>query len=299
MCGCGYLNGMCAIFVAQFFTLLGAILSLATMIDCSFATTDQYTFNFKNGLNIESQGVGFIYFEKSDGHCYWYNDTGRDYTENQLQVYWNILGDTWAIATILTWFCAAFSWYFFLYSISFCCSSQIKCCRYLNGFVLSVVLSICQACTFIVYGSEFCNDNGCSFSRGSGVSIGAILCYMIAGMGFFLSSDYPGNDGMNGGDGDDGDEEKHPQGVTNNAVVYQDEDPELTSTEFAKAARISVMLGGSGGSDGLPPSGEISKEAAESSSTSMELRPVVPVAEIETTTNDEQYQQQKPFAPPY
>ena len=67
MCGCGYLNGMCAIFVAQFFTLLGAILSLATMIDCSFATTDQYTFNFKNGLNIESQGVGFIYFEKSDG----------------------------------------------------------------------------------------------------------------------------------------------------------------------------------------------------------------------------------------
>lgn len=77
MCGCGYLNGPLAIFVAQFFTFMGGLLSLATIIDCSFATiTDRYTFDFQNGLEIESQGVGFIFFEKSDGHCYWYDDFG-------------------------------------------------------------------------------------------------------------------------------------------------------------------------------------------------------------------------------
>lgn len=135
----------------------------------------------------------------------------------------------------------------------------------------------------MVYGSDFCNDNGCSFSRGSGTSIGATVCFIIAGMGFFLSSDYPGEDG-NG---------EEPQDMTN-AVVYH-EDPELTSTEYAKAKRISAMLGGSD-----EPSGEVGVEAAAGSRE--RPVPVVPVVEVGTTAasnDDDDDEQPKPFAAPY
>ena len=126
--------------------------------------------------------------------------------------------------------------FIFFSTISFCCSAQIKCCRYLNGFCLSVVLVILQACTFIAYTSEFCDKYNCSFSRTAGYSIGAIACYIIAGIAFFLSSDYPGTlyD----------DEDRDGQDFTN-AVVYH-EDPKLNPTEYAEARRISQQLGGTG-----------------------------------------------------
>lgn len=54
------------------------------------------------------------------------------------------------------------------------------------------LMSICQACTFIVYAEDFCKDNNCSFSRGSGTALAAMACYVIAGLGFFFSKDYPG-----------------------------------------------------------------------------------------------------------
>ena len=124
----------------------------------------------------------------------------------------------------------------FFSTISFCCSAQIKCCRYLNGFCLSVVLVILQACTFIAYTSEFCDKYNCSFSRTAGYSIGAIACYIIAGIAFFLSSDYPGTLY---------DDEDHDGQDFKNAVVYH-EDPELNPTEYAEARRISQQLGGTG-----------------------------------------------------
>lgn len=190
MCGCAYLNGPLAIFVGQFFTLVGGLLSVGSMIDCSFATIDPYTFDLNDGLEIESMGVGFIFFQKSDGHCYWYNDASD--TENQLETYWNLLGYQWVIASGLACFCSVFSWFFFWYSASFCCSSQVRPVRCMIGFMVAGVLTVCQACTFIVYGQDFCHFNDCTFSRGSGTSIGAMLCYIVGGLGFFLSSDYPG-----------------------------------------------------------------------------------------------------------
>ena len=68
MCGCGYLNGMGAMWTAQFFIFLGGLLSLATIADCSFVTVDDpISFDFNNGLEIEAKGVGFILFEKING----------------------------------------------------------------------------------------------------------------------------------------------------------------------------------------------------------------------------------------
>ena len=40
MCGCAYLNGGGPIFLGQFFSLMAGLLSVATIIDCSFATID-------------------------------------------------------------------------------------------------------------------------------------------------------------------------------------------------------------------------------------------------------------------
>jgi len=244
MCGCGYFNGMWALFTAQLFTFLGAILSLATLGDCSFAAIDPTSFELSSSENNdgslstftkESRGVGFITFELSDGHCYWYD--GGNVVDSQLttlEAYWNILGDEWLIGLVLTWVCAIFAWYFFLYTLSFCCSSQVKCCRYTNGFCLAFVLVVVQACTFIVYGSKFCTENNCSFSRGAGYSIGAIVCYLIAGLAFFLSKDYPGD--LYNNDDDE------VQDVTK-GIVYH-EDIELNPTELSEARRISQQLGG-------------------------------------------------------
>jgi len=54
-----------------------------------------------------------------------------------------------------------------------------------------------QATTFVVYGNTFCKEYNCTFSRGSATSLAALVCYLLAGTGFFLSQDYPGVDRLN------------------------------------------------------------------------------------------------------
>ena len=39
--------------------------------------------------------------------------------------------------------------------------------------------------------------HNCSISRGSGSSIGALVCFVMAGIGYFCSRDYPGVEGLN------------------------------------------------------------------------------------------------------
>jgi len=192
MCGCAYLNGGWPIFCGQFFSLVAGLLSVGAIIDCSFATIDETVIDLGEGLEIEASGVGFLFVQKSDGFCYWYNYAADEFPEDKLQTYWGILGTPWEVAAILTWACASASCFFFLYSISFCCSSQIKSIRYMIGFVMAGIMFICQACTFIVYAENFCQKNNCQFSRGSGISLASMVCYLIAGLGFFNTKDYPG-----------------------------------------------------------------------------------------------------------
>lgn len=194
MCGCGYLNGSLSICTAQFFTLLGALLSLASLIDCSFVSIDPTTIVLEGEVEIDSIGMGFIFFQRDTGECYWYNDTD---IITQLPIYWNQLGKIWVTAAGLSFACTALTWWFFLYSISFCCSSQVRQIRLLNGFMLAGMMTMCEACAFIVYGMDFCQVHSCSFSRGSATSIGAIVCFIMAGNGYFCSSDYPGVQGLN------------------------------------------------------------------------------------------------------
>ena len=58
------------------------------------------------------------------------------------------------------------------------------------------LMTIGQASIFIVYSEDFCRDYNCSFSRGSGTSLAAIACYIVAGLGFFFTKDYPGNEDL-------------------------------------------------------------------------------------------------------
>ena len=132
-------------------------------------------------------------------------------------------------------------------SLSFCCSSQVKCCRYTNGFCLAFGLVVVQACTFLVYGSKFCQEHNCTFSRSAGYSIGAIVCYLIAGVAFFVSKDYPGENNINHHN------DENVQDVTK-GIVYHD-DPELNPTDMEEAHRISQLLGTTttSGANLLPP----------------------------------------------
>jgi len=65
----------------------------------------------------------FVDAIQKDRHCYWYDQVGdtsdnnvgdSDYTENQLQTYWTILGDIWELTMYFTCFFAVFAWYLFL-----------------------------------------------------------------------------------------------------------------------------------------------------------------------------------------
>ena len=80
MCGCAYLNGGWPIFLGQFFSLMAGLLSVGTIIDCSFATIDEPTIDLGEDLQIEAGGVGFLFVQKSDGWvCVWCwtHDKGR------------------------------------------------------------------------------------------------------------------------------------------------------------------------------------------------------------------------------
>jgi hypothetical protein len=60
------------------------------------------------------------------------------------------------------------------------------------AFVLSVLLTIFQGLTFLVYASDLCEEYDCDFSRSSGFSVAALCCWFLAGLCFLIMSDFPG-----------------------------------------------------------------------------------------------------------
>ena len=176
------------------------------MGDCAFAELDEPFIPEGNPESLPEGGgpilpafqrVGYITFESLDGQCYWYNDapTGSDVLD-QMSAYYDYLGSDWQAGRVLAVIAVCIAWLVFMYSISFCCSSQVRAVRYFIGFVLSILLTIFQGMTFFVFGTKFCDENGCRFSRSAGFSIGAMVSYFIAGIFFFLTSDYPGAEAL-------------------------------------------------------------------------------------------------------
>ena len=84
------------------------------------------------------------------------------------------------------------SFYFFCYLLSFICSSQVRGVRYFNVF-FTLALCCFQGLTFFVFRSDICEENGCIFSRGAGFSVAALASFLIAGISFLFTHDYPGD----------------------------------------------------------------------------------------------------------
>jgi hypothetical protein len=181
----------CYLVKFTFPNILGSFFSLATLGDCSFATIQE-------GLDPPDDSVidalitriGLITFERPDGTCYWYED--GQYPEDQIQYYFNLLGSDWQMGRIFAAMSACGGWLYFFYTITLCCSAQVRAVRYFNCFILSIVITLFQCLTFLVLESEFCQDQLCKFDRSAGFCIGASACYFIAGLLFLFMSDFPG-----------------------------------------------------------------------------------------------------------
>lgn len=158
--------------------------------------------------NFAQSSSFFGAYLDDDSKCYWYDqftDTISAY--DQIQQYWDILGLTWRKAAFYAAVAVVFSVGFLFYTTSFCCSSQVReiryrhgfllsiflPARYVNGFLLSLFLLIMQGSTFIVFGSSFCDENGCTFGRSAWFSVVAIVWYLDAGIAFLVTRDYPGD----------------------------------------------------------------------------------------------------------
>ncbi|KAG7351940.1 hypothetical protein IV203_007988 [Nitzschia inconspicua] len=197
MCGCGYLNGVGPVIGSQMLVLIGLLFSLSALGDCSFVALDERLFlpdNLDVDLPIEvtqTQYIGFLTWQRLDGTCYWYN-TGNN-PQNQVQQYFDLLGDEWNVARILGGLSASLSFYMFCYLLSFVCSSQVRGVRYFNVFFMCCVLTTLQGLTFLVFRTELCEEMGCTFGRGAGFSVASMFAFFMGGLCFLMTKDYPGD----------------------------------------------------------------------------------------------------------
>jgi len=193
MCGLGYLNGGLQVSAAQCFLILGSFFSIASLGDCAFVKIDQ-DLRFVLGPTKNSNTFGYLTFEDIvDGRCYWYDDAGAT-SQAQLQEYWDFLGHDFNLTRIFAMIGAAGGWLQFFYSTTFCCSSQVRRIRYLQFFLVSVVLTLFQGLTLLIFNSDFCEEYTCTFGRSAGFSGASCACYFMAGAMYLTMSDYPGDE---------------------------------------------------------------------------------------------------------
>jgi hypothetical protein len=66
--------------------------------------------------------------------------------------------------------------------------------QYLVAALLIPILMTFQFATFLVLGSDFCDENNCEFGRSAGLSVGVAggLCFFFSSLLFVLMKDYPG-----------------------------------------------------------------------------------------------------------
>ncbi|CAJ1946431.1 unnamed protein product [Cylindrotheca closterium] len=193
MCGFGYLNGGLQVAAAQCFLILGSFFSIASLGDCAFVKIDE-DLRFVLGPTKTSNTFGYLTFEDAfDGRCYWYDDAGAT-SQTQLKEYWDFLGNGFNLTRIFAMIGAAGGWLQFFYSTTFCCSSQTRRLRYLQFFLVSVVLTVFQGLTLLIFSSEFCEEYTCTFGRSAGFSGASCACYFMAGAMYLTMSDYPGDE---------------------------------------------------------------------------------------------------------
>jgi len=193
MCGFGYLNGGLQIATAQCFLIVGSFFSVASLGDCSFVKIDS-DLKFVLGPTKTSNTFGYLTFEDAfDGRCYWYDDGGAT-SQQQIESYWDFLGSDFNLTRIFAMIAAGGGWLQFLYSVTLCCSSHKRHFRDLQFFLVSIVLTLFQGLTLLIFNSDFCEEYTCTFGRSAGFSGAACACYFMAGAMYRAMSDYPGDE---------------------------------------------------------------------------------------------------------
>ena len=201
--GCACLNGPIPIVTAQVLVFIGWIFTLIALADCNFVQVPGGALseslvkllpNIVDGLSQSADlpllGVGFYSFEKANNRCYWYTNKNVD-NESILKTYINdILDESWSMGRAVGSTTPALSFILWLYMLSYSCSAQPRPFRYATGIALSVVLVILQGLTLTVHGSSWCDEHGCQFARASGFSAGAMVCFFLAGICFFLTRNH-------------------------------------------------------------------------------------------------------------
>lgn len=185
--------------MALILVFAGFCFSVATLGDCKFAVIDDGFISLSNAFpifnddeNALRRGVGFITFEKPGGGCYYY-DNNLVNQEDLVRTYIDWLGNGWNVGRALAATTPAMSFLVWMYLWSFVCTAQVRACRYTVAGILCVVLTTLQGCTFTALTSSFCDENGCKFSRSSGWSLGALLCFFFSGLGLLFTWNYPGD----------------------------------------------------------------------------------------------------------
>jgi hypothetical protein len=139
-----------------------------------------------------SNKFGFITFEDSfGGRCYWYDDDGPS-PQDQIEQYWDFLGTDFQLSRIFAAIAAGGGWLQFFYSVTFCCSSQVRSIRYFQFFLVSIVLTLFQGLSLVIFSGDFCQEHDCVFGRAAGFACAACGCYFVAGIMYCIMSDYPG-----------------------------------------------------------------------------------------------------------
>jgi hypothetical protein len=139
-----------------------------------------------------SNTFGFVTFEDSfGGRCYWYDDDGPS-PRDQIEQYWDFLGSDFQLSRIFAGIAACGGWLQFFYSVTLCCSSQVRSIRYFLFFLVSIVLTIFQGLSLVIFNGDFCQEHDCVFGRAAGFACAACGCYFVAGIMYCIMADYPG-----------------------------------------------------------------------------------------------------------
>jgi hypothetical protein len=139
-----------------------------------------------------SSTFGFVTFEDTfGGRCYWYDDAGPS-PRDQIEQYWDFLGPDFQLSRIFAAIAAGGGWLQFFYSVTFCCSSQVRPIRNFLFFLVSIVLTLFQGLSLVIFNGDFCQEHDCVFGRAAGFACAACGCYFTAGIMYCIMSDYPG-----------------------------------------------------------------------------------------------------------
>lgn len=196
-------NGMFQVVGSQLFLFLGFWFSGAAIGDCDLIKIQEEIVVREDGATATS--IGMASYQDDTGKCYYWTDvietnvllggsttlSGNDQIEHYVT---EVLGNNWFIVYGLCATAFAFSLLAFMYSVSYCCSTQVRPARALWGFIVIVIAAVQGVGISWIYNAPWCSDldGGCTMGRSTIWGIVACACFLVSGICFLAMSDYPG-----------------------------------------------------------------------------------------------------------